>query len=190
LRTAAALHDWGKADERFQALLLNGDRATAWAQEELWAKSQRIPRSRAARERAELPRGFRHEMLSTQLALLTSRLPEDERQRVLVLHLIASHHGHARPFAPFVDDSDPPEIAVNTFGDGVALTADDRRRAPAHALDSRIAERFWQLQRAFGPWTVAWIETTLRLADQVASEDRADDTSPVETKSDRELPLS
>ena len=56
-----------------------------WAQPILWAKSERIPRSRAAREAArrcaELPSGFRHEMLSVQIAEQCRRA---EVQRALV----------------------------------------------------------------------------------------------------------
>ena len=182
LRAAAALHDWGKADERFQAMLLNGDRATAWAQQELWAKSHGMPRSRAdrnlAHQRAELPSGFRHEMLSAQLAPLVGLLPNDEQQRILALHLIASHHGYARPFAPFVEDPDPPELAIGSLASGVMLSPEDRRRAHAHALDSGIAERFWNLNRLLGPWALAWVETALRLADQVASENPRHRSTP------------
>ncbi len=45
-----------------------------------------------------LPDGFRHEMLSLQLAQIApDRLPADQIQRDLALHLIAAHHGRARP---------------------------------------------------------------------------------------------
>jgi CRISPR-associated endonuclease/helicase Cas3 len=194
LRAAAALHDCGKADERFQALLLNGDRATAWGQQELWAKSERMPGSRTARElarrRAELPSGFRHEMISLQLAPLVRRLPEAEQQRALTLHLIASHHGRARPFAPYVHDPDPPELALEALAPGVTLSAEERRRTPAHTLDSGVAERFWQLNRALGAWTLVWIETALRLADQLASENPGEHEPSARHRQHRELQLS
>jgi CRISPR-associated endonuclease/helicase Cas3 len=73
---AAELHDWGKADERFQAVLRQTDRTDAWlmvdTKPDLLAKSNGMPTTKvqrdAARERAGLPKGFRHEMLSMQLA--------------------------------------------------------------------------------------------------------------------------
>jgi CRISPR-associated endonuclease/helicase Cas3 len=194
LRAAAALHDWGKADERFQAMLLNGDRATVWAQEELWAKSDRLLRSRVARDlarrRAELPSGFRHEMISTQLAPLVGLLPDDEQQRILALHLIASHHGYGRPFAPFVDDPDPPELAIESRASRVILSSEERHRADAHALESGIAERFWTLNRSLGPRVLVWIETALRLADQLASENPVRRQSTAEPGRQHEVQLS
>ncbi|MBA2304715.1 MAG: CRISPR-associated endonuclease Cas3'' [Acidobacteria bacterium] len=182
LQTAADLHDWGKADERFQALLINGDRSDAWAQPTLWAKSGRMAATRAerraARRRAGLPDNFRHEMLSLQLAQVgLDRLPDDANARDLVLHLIASHHGAARPFAPVVLDNDPPDVSLVAVGVDCALTADQRRTNPPHRLDSGIAERFWKLNRRFGWWGLAYLEAILRLADQRASQ-REDDNDP------------
>jgi CRISPR-associated endonuclease/helicase Cas3 len=71
LIAAAAVHDWGKVDPRFQALLRGTTPFAAMASETFLAKSGSIPSSsaarRAARERAEMPEGFRHEMLSVQM---------------------------------------------------------------------------------------------------------------------------
>lgn len=179
LQTAAHMHDWGKADERFQALLVNGDLSDAWAQPALWAKSARMPvtraERRAARRRAGLPDNFQHEILSLQLAQLASdRLPDGGLERDLVLHLIASHHGTARPFAPVVFDTDPPRVALDALGLDYALTADARRSGAPHRLDSGVPERFWRLTRHFGWWGLAYLEAILRLADQRASQ-REDD---------------
>src|SRR5262249_815981 len=73
---AATYHDVGKADPRFQAMLIRSTLSAAQAQPCLWAKSDSIPLSakgrREIRERASLPSGFRHEMLSVQLASLPS----------------------------------------------------------------------------------------------------------------------
>jgi CRISPR-associated endonuclease/helicase Cas3 len=182
LQTAADLHDWGKADERFQALLVNGDLSYAWAQPTLWAKSASMPVTRtarrAARKRAGLPDNFRHEMLSLQFAQAgLDRLPGDATERDLVLHLIASHHGAARPFAPVVIDSDPPDVSLEAIGLRDALTPDQRRVNPPHRLDSGVAERFWTLNRRFGWWGLAYLEAILRLGDQRASE-LEDDMQP------------
>lgn len=176
LISAAAIHDWGKADERFQAMLLNGTRALAWAQPHLIAKSHKLPESAAAyekaRSRAELPNGFRHELLSVQMAETTAatpHVPTNELQRVLTLHLIASHHGHARPFAPWVSDDAPPTVEITHDASRIHLNTDERLARPPHRLDSGVAERFWQLTRHFGWWGLAYLETALRLADQQAS---------------------
>ncbi|MBP7052561.1 MAG: type I-U CRISPR-associated helicase/endonuclease Cas3 [Phycisphaerae bacterium] len=172
LLTAARLHDMGKADERFQALLLNGDLTDAWAQPRIWAKSARLPltteQRRAAYRRSTLPVGFRHEMLSTQLAESVLDLPQDPVLRDLTLHLIASHHGYGRPFAPVVVDDDPPDVVLPDLA--VGLTSKQRIDRPPHRLDSGIAERFWSLTRRYGWWGLAYLETALRLADQRASQ--------------------
>ena len=110
-RITATLHDWGKVDERFQAMLRRTDRTDAWLyagdSPQLLAKSDRMPRTpserQAARERAGLPPGFRHEMLSVQLAELSGIPPSHGPERELILHLIAAHHGYcaaARPGRP------------------------------------------------------------------------------------------
>jgi len=172
IELAANFHDLGKADPRFQAMLIQSTVSAAYAQPALLAKSDSIPNSAAAREqvrkRAGLPKGFRHEMLSVEIANLTAaseRLPASDAEKALVLHLIASHHGNARPFAPIVIDDDPPDIEFDEFN----LSATARNDLPAHSLDSGIAERFWQLTRLHGWWGLAMLESVLRLADQTAS---------------------
>lgn len=171
---AARLHDLGKADERFQAMLRRTDRTDAWllagVTPTLLAKSDGLPMTRAEREatrrRAGLPDGFRHEMLSAQLVHCFDDLPEVETSRDLVLHLIAAHHGYARPFAPVVYDEELPSIEL----DGRPLSHEQRRQlVPPHQLDSGVAERFWSLTRRFGWWGLAYLEAVLRLADQQAS---------------------
>ncbi|MDN5850247.1 MAG: CRISPR-associated endonuclease Cas3'' [Nitrococcus sp.] len=171
---AAFMHDWGKADERFQAMLRRTDRTDAWlyagAKRLLLAKSDGVPMTqsqrKAARERAGMPEGFRHEMLSLQLAESSSNLPAEPHQKELALHLIASHHGYARPFAPVVDDTELPSVAF----DDSQLTHEDRLQlVPAHRLDSGVGERFWTLTRRYGWWGLAYLEAVLRLADQQAS---------------------
>lgn len=189
LQTAADLHDWGKADERFQALLINGDRSDAWAQPALWAKSARMPvtraERRAARKRAGLPDNFRHEMLSLQFAQVAlDRLPDDATERDLILHLIASHHGAARPFAPVVVDNEAPDVWLEALGLNYGLTAAQRMTNPPHRLDAGIADRFWKLNRRFGWWGLAYLEAILRLGDQRASQ-REDE---IESERDVESP--
>jgi CRISPR-associated endonuclease/helicase Cas3 len=172
---AADLHDLGKADDRFQAMLRRTDRTDAWlltgSDSMLLAKSDSMPTTpqqrKEARERAGLREGFRHEMLSVQIVEHGRLIDADHRHRTLILHLIAGHHGYARPFAPTVMDPQPPDVNVN----GVALPASARSKVPPHRIDSGIAERFWKLTRDYGWWGLAYLEAVLRLADQQASAD-------------------
>jgi CRISPR-associated endonuclease/helicase Cas3 len=174
-RRAADLHDLGKADDRFQAMLRRTDRTDAWLlagmASVLLAKSDGMPQTpqqrREARERAELPEGFRHEMLSVQIAVHGGLVLADDKECELALHLIAAHHGYARPFAPVVADDEPPDVTVNA----VTLAGSTRAHCPPHRLDSGIADRFWTLTRRYGWWGLAYLEAILRLADQQASAD-------------------
>lgn len=175
IRLAAAWHDSGKLDERFQVILRHGDESAVARGEPPLAKSRTIPislaRRRLIREACGLPNGFRHEMLSVMLAERAATLPEDPNERALVLHLIASHHGHGRPFAPVVLDPDPPPISANLNGVAVNVSEVDRRGAvPAHQIDSGISDRFWRLTRRFGWWGLAFLEALVRLSDWYGSE--------------------
>src|SRR5207244_11513256 len=91
-RRAADLHDLGKADERFQAMLRRTDRTDAWLltgmDSALLAKSDgmtQTPRQRKeARERSGLPEGFRHEMLSVQIVEHGKLTADDHQYRTLI----------------------------------------------------------------------------------------------------------
>lgn len=171
LALAASLHDLGKADPRFQTWLCAGDRLAA-LRAGLLAKSPRLPASplasAAARESAGYPPGGRHELLSVRLAeSAEGALLRPAHDLDLVLHLIASHHGRCRGFAPAVPD--PRPVTVTLDWQGVRLTA--ASATGLERLDSGIAERFWTLLRRYGWWGLAFLEACLRLADHRASED-------------------
>lgn len=72
----------------------------------------------------------------------------------LVLHLIAAHHGFARPL-----------IATEGCEDAPPSVLEERAR--------EVALRFVRLQKRWGPWGLAWWESLLRAADAQAS--RAND---------------
>jgi CRISPR-associated endonuclease/helicase Cas3 len=174
LRRAAYWHDVGKLDERFQVILRQGDEIADNLGEPL-AKSAFVPtspaRRQAIRAAAGLPEGFRHEMLSLQLAERNAELLATEQVIDLVLHLVASHHGHARPFAPVVPDSEAPAISGRHDNALMTLSAAERARLVApHRLGSGIPDRFWRLTRRYGWWGLAYLEAILRFGDWYGSE--------------------
>lgn len=171
IERAGLLHDLGKADPRFQALLRNGN---PWMGDVLLAKSGDIPQGRSAyrraREAAAYPEGGRHELLSVRLVESVSEiLPDDEILRDSILHLVASHHGYCRPFAPVVSDERPLSVAVEFNGQTFIHSSD----TGMERLDSGVADRFWRLVRHYGWWGLAWLEAILRLADHRRSEAEA-----------------
>lgn len=111
--------------------------------------------------------GYRHEFQSTLDAAANGLegVARDDLRFDLALHLIAAHHGNARPSIGIEGcDSLPPSAAASEAHD--------------------IALRFARLQRHWGPWGLAWWEALLRAADQRAS--RALD----ETNKTRTLPAA
>lgn len=163
---AAALHDIGKADPRFQAWLRGGN---PMKPDELIAKSGRSGQNWAAIERARrlasYPKGARHELLSTAL-IENSGAAFDAVDFDLMLHLVASHHGRCRPFAPFAEDEHPIEVR---YGDWTASSEHRLERA-----GSGVCERFWRLTRRYGWYGLAYLEALVRLADHRQSEAEQD----------------
>lgn len=143
---AAAVHDAGKAEPRMQ-VLLHGSVLRAGLGP-LLAKSG--PRRQAdqisAWRRSRLPQGFRHEFASLHFAS-----PADD---ALTRHLIATHHGHARPWGPVCADPQAPGAALAT-------------------LASHWADQWARLQRMHGPWGLARMEWLVRCADARASIEEA-----------------
>lgn len=162
LERAAMLHDIGKADPRFQAWLRGGNPVKP---DELIAKSKGSGQNWAAIERARkmagYPKGARHELMS---AALLAPHAEDagDVDFDLLLHLVASHHGRCRPFAPVVEDAEPVEVRYENW-----------RARSDHGLErvgSGVSERFWRLTIRYGWYGLAYLEAVLRLADQRESE--------------------
>jgi CRISPR-associated endonuclease/helicase Cas3 len=171
IERAGLLHDLGKADPRFQALLRNG---SPWVGDVLLAKSGDIPQGRSAylraRKAAGYPEGGRHELLSVRLVEnVIGLLPDNEILRDSSLHLVASHHGYCRPFAPVVFDEEPLNVTLEFNGQTLIHSSD----TGMERLDSGVADRFWRLVRHYGWWGLAWLEAILRLADHRRSEAEA-----------------
>jgi CRISPR-associated endonuclease/helicase Cas3 len=76
----------------------------------------------------------------------------DEDAKALVLHLIAAHHGRARPHFPIEEAFDP-----------------ERALSDAQKSCSQVPQRFGRLQRRYGRWGLAWLESLVRAADAMAS---------------------
>jgi CRISPR-associated endonuclease/helicase Cas3 len=106
------------------------------------------------------------EILQQPLAHL---LPAGNEERDLALHLVASHHGHARPLAPFREESSSAAVAAPDFDPPIQWQAGGADYIPAHHLGSGVPERFWRLTRHYGWWGLAVLEAMLRLADWQAS---------------------
>jgi CRISPR-associated endonuclease/helicase Cas3 len=175
---AGWLHDIGKVDRRFQIMLRGGSEIDFLAEETPWAKSAIPPGAKAAmqaaRFRSGYPKGARHEVQS--LAMLEKvRVPltATAHDVDLVLHLVASHHGHCRPFAPAVEDHDPVDVVLPRHASDIFDTLEFGPTSSdngLYRLDSPLADRFWQLVERYGWLELCWLEAVLRLADHRASE--------------------
>jgi CRISPR-associated endonuclease/helicase Cas3 len=69
----------------------------------------------------------------------------------VVLHLIAVHHGYGRPHFP----------ADRAF--------DPEPKGKVEEIAAAVAQRFARLQRRYGRWGLAYLESLLRAADYEAS---------------------
>lgn len=172
---AAWLHDAGKADPRFQKWLVGGSAVRLSLLEAPLAKSAQTQRDRRANRQAKqqsgYPDGYRHELLSVAMVAGNAALLEKAHDRELVLHLVGSHHGWCRPFAPFSDHLEDIQTQVSMThgpaGASAELSAGTRHQLAR--LDSGVTDRFWNLTERYGWWGLAWMEAILRLADHRAS---------------------
>ena len=159
---AAALHDIGKADARFQRWL-DPRRESA----SLLAKSD-TPRHRweAMRVSSGWPRGGRHEDLSARLVCAWLAQRPDwgcPLQRDLLVHLVISHHGKGRPLVPPAADGTAGSVSAVVEGVSVTANSDLAR------VDWEQPGRFYRLQVQFGPWGLALLEAILIRADHAVS---------------------
>lgn len=165
---AARLHDVGKADPRFQRMLVGGDPIAAH-RAGLLAKSPLPRQDRAARRRAREKAGYtpgqRHELVSLDLIerneTLRQRVEGDGADWELVLHLVASHHGWCRPVAPAVAIPEGDDVRIEV--DEMMLEGSTRHGRGR--MDSGVVDRFWRLNRRYGWHELAYLEAILRLAD-------------------------
>jgi CRISPR-associated endonuclease/helicase Cas3 len=166
---AGRFHDAGKADPRFQDWLYrNSGLNFTPSPRPLIAKT--TPTSpeiiQQTREASGYPKGARHELLSVHLLQHDDALKAQAQDWELVLHLIASHHGRCRPFAPVVDDPNPATVDATLFDHPVR----GQTRTDLERLDSGVADRFWRLTHKYGWWGLAYLEAIFRLADHRQSQ--------------------
>lgn len=139
---AAMLHDLGKRRDLWQRSIGRPDRL-----KHIWfGKSGRRWKPREIAD-------YRHEFGS--LVDIQS-VPEfqslDDDSKDLVQHLIATHHGQGRPHFTAEQVIDPHSAT------------------PAcEAIAVEVPRRFAKLQRRFGRWGLAYLESILRAADWAAS---------------------
>lgn len=100
---------------------------------------------------------FRHELASLvdvnfDPTYSTTFVEETDDCRELLLHLIATHHGRGRPHFPAKEADDP-----------------ERPDAAARSLVAATPQRFARLQRKYGRWGLAYLESLLRAADALDS---------------------
>jgi CRISPR-associated endonuclease/helicase Cas3 len=77
-----------------------------------------------------------------------------QEAKELALHAVAAHHGRARPHFPAIESYDP-----------------ELRDDVVAALVREVPLRFDRLQRRYGRWGLAWLESILRAADVLGSEE-------------------
>jgi CRISPR-associated endonuclease/helicase Cas3 len=182
LSLAAWLHDIGKADRRFQIMLRGGSEIAYYRDEHrILAKSGMAADSKAelrrAQQQSRYPRGARHEVQSlAMIEAAREEVAKNAHDIDLVMHLVASHHGHCRPFAPTIEDLEPVDVSLDTHKSetfGSFIFKPTTSANGLHRLDSPLADRFWSLIAKYGWLELCWLESILRLADHRASEDEA-----------------
>lgn len=140
---AAKCHDLGKRRKVFQTVL--GNRAYP-----------AVTLAKSGQKGGRIAETYRHEFGSLidtanpDLAPGFAGLSED--LKAFVLHVIATHHGRGRPHFPEPEAFDP-----------------ERPDADAKTVAREVPRRFAQLQRKYGRWGLAYLESLLRAADYAAS---------------------
>lgn len=144
---AARLHDLGKNRAQWQRNLGNFAYDST-KPETILAKSAPGMHARNVAEH------YRHEFGSLREADSEAEIAAlDDAERDIVLHIVAAHHGRARPYFP------TDEIFDYT----------SRSPEKLAALATEVPRRFARLQERFGRWGLAWLESILRAADYAAS---------------------
>lgn len=138
---AAKFHDLGKRRPLFQRILGNMKTDILLAKSGRKGQAHRIPET------------YRHEfgsLLDVEGEAEFQKLTDEMKD--LVLHLIAAHHGRGRPHFPNEEAFDPEPKGKDM---------------PSIAFE--VPRRFARLQKKYGRWGLAYLESLLRAADYAAS---------------------
>ena len=139
---AAQLHDHGKKRRQFQRVLNN-------------LEYPEIVLAKSGKKGGRVPETYRHEFGSLLELGFQAEFQglTDSDIKELVLHLVAAHHGRGRPHFPQEEAFDP-EPPPGSDSARVAV---------------EVPQRFARLQRKYGRWGLAYLESLLRAADWAAS---------------------
>ena len=160
---AAEFHDLGKRRELWQRSIGNPNPKDWYAKP---GKPRGEPRWRPRPLTA-----YRHEFgalldlldrgqeFATKLEALTPEM------RDVALHLIAAHHGHARPLFTAEGTCDP-----------------NHPQETADAVATEVMRRYARLQRRYGRWGLAYLESLLRASDWAASAEANTGQQPEKTE--------
>jgi CRISPR-associated endonuclease/helicase Cas3 len=153
LQKAGQLHDLGKQEKIWQKAAGNLKLDGSFKSEVPVAKPIAVMNGRALG-------GFRHELASLRYAEKElDKQAVSPEFRDLVLHLIAAHHGYARPYF------EKEAYDRNCLADSARIN-----------LES--VQRFARLQRQYGAWGLACLEAILRAADGMVSAHSAAEEQP------------
>lgn len=162
LRLAGELHDLGKVDSRFQDQMIGHDPVRQAMVDGPLAKS--LPGARTCKDKWP---PLRHEFASAALISASPDVLQSAHDSDLVLHLVSTHHGFARPI-PAVKKDDAAQM-LQTDHHGKHMQACSDQSETGLALE--MADRFWRLKERYGHHGLAWLEAILRLADHQQSAD-------------------
>ncbi len=136
---AAHCHDLGKKRRQFQTVLGNRD-PNVWL-------------AKSGKQGGRVKETYRHEfgsLIDTADHDGFKALKDD--LKAFVLHVIATHHGRGRPHFPADEVFDP-----------------EPKGRDANQVAREVPQRFAKLQRKYGRWGLAYLESLLRAADYAAS---------------------
>lgn len=140
LVVAAKCHDLGKRRKQFQTVLGNA----RWPGRVL---------AKSGKKGGRIAEKYRHEFGSLLDAVDDEAFCAlKEEWKAFVLHVIATHHGRGRPHFPADEAFDP-----------------EPRGRDVPAVAREVPQRFGRLQRQYGRWGLAYLESLLRAADYAAS---------------------
>jgi CRISPR-associated endonuclease/helicase Cas3 len=148
---AAQVHDLGKNREAWQRAIGHPPGGDGWKP---WAKSARRSYDRS------LVGSYRHEFGSLRQAMHDPEIIKHP-ERDLILHLVACHHGWARPH----------------YEPGHWDIADDVIDEENQEIANETMRRMARVQRTYGHWGLAWLESLMRCSDYAASR-RLDQENP------------